>query len=39
MLRVGGHFAGSSVLHWSQGSAGKGSLFTGDTLQIVQDRR
>ena len=39
VLRIGGHFAGSSVLAWQPGSEGRGSLFTGDTVQIVQDRR
>ena len=38
VLCVGGHFAGSSVLHWRQGQAGRGALFTGDTIQVVADR-
>ncbi|MGY5956417.1 MBL fold metallo-hydrolase [Kosakonia sp. BK9b] len=32
ILRTGGHFPGSSVLHWSRGD---GALFTGDTLQVT----
>ena len=39
VMRVGGHFAGSCVLHWPHGSAGKGSLFSGDTIQVVPDKR
>ena len=39
VIRVGGHFAGSCALHWPHGSAGKGSLFTGDTIQVVPDNR
>ncbi|KAL3149409.1 hypothetical protein ABBQ32_002204 [Trebouxia sp. C0010 RCD-2024] len=38
VIRVGGHFPGSCVLHWPQGSSGRGSLFTGDTIQVVPDR-
>lgn len=36
--RVGGHFTGSSVLHWEAGGEGRGALLTGDTVQVVQDR-
>lgn len=39
MLRVGGHFTGSAVLHWQQGQAGKGVLLTGDTIYVVADRK
>jgi glyoxylase-like metal-dependent hydrolase (beta-lactamase superfamily II) len=39
ILRCGGHFPGSSVLHWAEGASGKGALFTGDTIQVVSDRR
>jgi hypothetical protein len=38
-IRCGGHFAGSAVLHWAAGAAGKGALLTGDTIQVVSDRR
>ena len=38
LIRCGGHFPGSSVLHWS-GADGKGVLLTGDTIHVVQDRR
>jgi glyoxylase-like metal-dependent hydrolase (beta-lactamase superfamily II) len=39
LIRCGGHFPGSSVLHWSEGAAGKGALFTGDTIYVVSDQR
>lgn len=39
VIRCGGHFPGSSVLHWKSGAAGKGALFTGDTILPVEDRR
>ena len=39
LLRLGGHFAGSSVLHWKDGADGRGSLFCGDTIQICPDRK
>jgi hypothetical protein len=39
LVRCGGHFAGSSVLHWPQGAEGRGVLLTGDTMQLAQDRR
>ncbi len=39
LIRCGGHFPGSTVLHWAQGMAGKGVLLSGDTLQVVSDRR
>lgn len=39
VLRCGGHFPGSSVLHWKSGAGGKGALFTGDTILPVEDRR
>jgi glyoxylase-like metal-dependent hydrolase (beta-lactamase superfamily II) len=39
VIRCGGHFPGSSVLYWREGAAGKGALFTGDTILPVEDRR
>ena len=39
LLRCGGHFPGSSVLHWRGGANGRGALFTGDTIKVVADRR
>lgn len=38
LVRLGGHFSGSTVLHWSDGASGKGILLTGDTIQVVADR-
>lgn len=38
LVRLGGHFAGSTVLHWASGADGKGLLLTGDTIQVVADR-
>lgn len=38
LVRLGGHFQGSTVLHWPGGADGKGLLLTGDTLQVVADR-
>lgn len=39
LIRVGGHFPGSTVLHWSEGAAGRGALLTGDSIKVAQDRR
>lgn len=39
LRRCGGHFDGSSVLHWAAGAGGKGALFTGDTIYVASDRR
>lgn len=37
--RLGGHFAGGSVLHWTNGDEGRGLLLTGDIIQVVADRQ
>ena len=39
LIRCGGHFPGSTVLHWAAGANGAGALFTGDTITVVPDRR
>jgi hypothetical protein len=39
IVRCGGHFPGSSVLHWAEGADGHGVLLTGDTINVVSDRR
>ncbi len=39
LIRGGGHFEGSTILHWPAGADGKGILLTGDTIQVVSDRR
>lgn len=38
LIRCGGHFPGSAVLHWAGGADGRGVLLTGDTITVVQDR-
>jgi glyoxylase-like metal-dependent hydrolase (beta-lactamase superfamily II) len=38
MIRCGGHFPGSAVLHWAAGAGGAGALLTGDTLQVRPDK-
>ncbi|MDQ6705995.1 MAG: MBL fold metallo-hydrolase, partial [Acidobacteriota bacterium] len=39
IVRCGGHFEGACVLNWPAGASGKGALLTGDTIQVVPDRR
>ncbi len=39
LLRCGGHFPGSTVLHQAGANGQPGALFTGDTLKVVADRR
>ena len=39
LIRCGGHFSGSAVLHWSAGASGNGALLTGDTITVVEDTR
>jgi hypothetical protein len=42
LLRCGGHFPGSSVLHWrdaQNGDQSAGALFTGDTISVAADPR
>ncbi len=39
LIRCGGHFPGSCVLHWAGGAEGRGALLTGDTITVVADRR
>ncbi len=39
LVRCGGHFKGSTVLHWPNGADGRGVLLTSDTIYVVQDRR
>lgn len=38
LLEVGGHFAGSSVLHWEAGADGRGVLLSSDTIHANPDR-
>ncbi|RUL78960.1 MBL fold metallo-hydrolase [Dyella choica] len=39
LIRCGGHFPGSTALHWKQGPRPGGALFPGDALQVAMDRR
>jgi glyoxylase-like metal-dependent hydrolase (beta-lactamase superfamily II) len=39
LIRCGGHFAGSTALHWQDERRPAGGLFPGDALQVVFDRR
>lgn len=39
LIRCGGHFPGSTVLHWADGAEGRGLLLTGDTIYIAADQR
>ncbi len=39
LIRCGGHFPGSAVLHWSKGADGAGILCSGDTLTVTADRK
>lgn len=36
--QVGGHFPGSSVVHWQAGAGGKGVLLVSDTIHANPDR-
>jgi hypothetical protein len=37
LIRVGGHFHGSTVLLWAAGADGNGALLTGDSIATVGD--
>ncbi|MFF3226807.1 MBL fold metallo-hydrolase [Nocardia suismassiliense] len=39
LRQLGGHFPGSAILHWAAGAAGKGVLFSADTVQTNPDRK
>ena len=39
LVHCGGHFLGSSVLHWRDGAERHGVLLTSDTIYIVADAR
>lgn len=39
VIRCGGHFPGSAVLHWRDAHDGAGAIFTGDTIRVVADAR
>jgi glyoxylase-like metal-dependent hydrolase (beta-lactamase superfamily II) len=35
LVQCGGHFAGSSVLHWTAGAEGRGAILCGDTIFVT----
>ncbi|GAA3749288.1 glyoxylase-like metal-dependent hydrolase (beta-lactamase superfamily II) [Spinactinospora alkalitolerans] len=35
LVQCGGHFPGSSVLHWAEGADGAGALLVGDTVFVT----
>ena len=39
LINTGGHFDGATVLHWADGAQGAGLLLSGDSVQVVMDRR
>jgi hypothetical protein len=39
LVRTGGHFEGSALLHWAGGSGGKGVLLASDTVKVGWDRK
>jgi len=39
LIHCGGHFAGGTVLHWSDGADGLGALLGGDIIMVGRDRR
>lgn len=39
LIRCGGHFPGSTALHWKHGPRTGGALFPGDAMQVASDRR
>ena len=39
LIRCGGHFTGSTVLHWVAGSEGRGVLLSCDTMYVARDRQ
>lgn len=39
LVRAGGHFTGSTWMHWAGGAGGKGAIFTADTIMVVPDTR
>ncbi len=39
LIRCGGHFAGSAVLHLADAADGRGALLVGDTMMVLQGNR
>lgn len=38
LIRGGGHFPGSAMLHWAKGAGGRGVLCSSDTAMVAADR-
>jgi len=38
LIRGGGHFTGSSMLHWAGGASGRGIVCCSDTAYVAADR-
>ncbi|MCM1983589.1 MBL fold metallo-hydrolase [Lyngbya confervoides] len=38
LIRAGGHFPGGTLCHWATGTEGRGTLLSGDIIQVVADR-
>lgn len=38
VVELGGHFSGSSVVHWAAGAGGRGVLLSSDTIHANPDR-
>jgi len=39
VIRAGGHFSGSSMLHWAGGNGGRGILCASDTAYVAADKK
>jgi glyoxylase-like metal-dependent hydrolase (beta-lactamase superfamily II) len=39
LVRTGGHFEGSALLHWTSGAGGRGVLLGSDSVKVGFDRR
>ncbi len=39
LIRTGGHYEGSQVLHWASGADGRGALLSGDLPYVVSGHR
>jgi hypothetical protein len=39
LIRGGGHFTGSSMLHWAGGASGRGIVCCSDTAYVATDRK
>jgi hypothetical protein len=39
LIRLGGHFPGSTVARWSGAADGKAVILSGDTIQVCMDRK